>query len=63
MSWVFGLGKYIYFVIHPILVVGSVLIQSYQLSSVGWGCTEPTVVKTTLGIGPAEDVKLGWKSR
>ena len=27
----------------PILVVGSVLMQSWQLGSVGWGCTEPVV--------------------
>ena len=27
----------------PILVVGSVLMQSYQLGSVGWRCTEPVV--------------------
>ena len=32
----------------PILVVGSVLMQSWQLGSIGWGCTEP-VVWTTLG--------------
>ena len=27
----------------PILVVGSVLMQSWQLGSIGWGCTEPVV--------------------
>ena len=32
----------------PILVVGSVLMQSWQLGSIGWGCTEP-VDGTTLG--------------
>ena len=31
-----------------ILVVGSVLMQSWQLGSIGWECTEP-VVWTTLG--------------
>ena len=41
------------------LVVGSVLMQSWQLGSVGWRCTEPTVVWTTLGTGPAEDVITG----
>ena len=27
----------------PVLVVDSVLMQSLQLGSVGWGCTEPVV--------------------
>ena len=27
----------------PILVVGSVLMESEQLGSVGWGCTEPVI--------------------
>ena len=40
------------------LVVGSVLMQSLQLGSTGWGCMEP-VVWTTLGTGPAEDVVTG----
>ena len=28
---------------HPILVIGFVLMQSYQLGSIGWGGTEPVV--------------------
>ena len=33
-------------------------MQSWQLGSVGWGCTEP-MVWTTLGTGSAEDVITG----
>ena len=43
-----------------ILVVGSVLMQSWQLGSVGWGCVHGTYgLNNPFATGPAEDVITG----
>ena len=42
----------------PILVVGSVLMQSYQLGSVGWGVAQ-ILWSEQPSVPPAEDVITG----